>query len=62
MPKGIKYIPEIVIHGVSLGAVQNAMRVGIGAILDMDDIVRISAGNFGGRLGEHKIFLRQLWK
>jgi len=61
VPDGISFIPEIVIHGISLDAVKNAMKAGIAAISDMDDVIMISAGNFGGRLGKYKIFLRQLF-
>jgi len=59
VPDGISFIPEIVIHGVSLDAVGNAMKAGIEVILDMDDVITISAGNFGGKLGKYKIFLRE---
>ena len=61
VPDGISFLPEIVIHGVSLDAVKNAMKAGIEAIMDMDDAIMISAGNYGGQLGKYKIFLRQLF-
>ena len=60
VPYGTSFIPEIVIHGVSLDAVKNAMKAGIEAIMDMDDVIMISAGNYSGKLGKYKIFLRQL--
>ena len=50
------------IHGVSLDSVRTAMRKGIESILDMNDVAAISAGNFGGQLGKHKVFLKQLWE
>lgn len=62
VPNGVEYIPEIVMHGVSLDAVRNAMRVGIEAILDVDGVAMMSAGNYGGELGKHKIFLRELFR
>jgi len=60
VPEGVKYIPEVVINGVSLKAVKEAMKAGIQSASKVDGIVRISAGNYGGKLGKHKIHLREL--
>jgi formylmethanofuran--tetrahydromethanopterin N-formyltransferase len=62
VPEGVGFIPEIVINGFSLDAVKEAMRVGIEAALKVDGVVKISAGNYGGKLGDYKIFLRDLFK
>jgi formylmethanofuran--tetrahydromethanopterin N-formyltransferase len=62
VPKDIKYVPEIVINGTSLGAVKRAMKVGIEATSQVEGVTRISAGNYGGKLGKHKIYLRELFK
>jgi len=62
LPKDVNYIPEIVISGVSLQAVKEAMKAGIEAVLDVKGVAGISAGNYGGKLGEHKIYLRELFK
>lgn len=61
VPENVGYIPEIVINGVSLEAVKKAMKVGIEAALDIEGIVKISAGNYGGKLGDYKIYLRELF-
>jgi formylmethanofuran--tetrahydromethanopterin N-formyltransferase len=61
VPEGVRYIPEIVINGVSMESVKEAMKAGIGAVLNVDGVVRISAGNYGGKLGEFKIHLRELF-
>jgi formylmethanofuran--tetrahydromethanopterin N-formyltransferase len=61
VPKGVNYIPEIVISGISMQAVKEAMKAGIEAALTIDGVVRISAGNYGGKLGEYKIHLRELF-
>lgn len=61
VPDGVKYIPEIVINGVSLEAVKEAMKVGIEAATEVDKVLRISAGNYGGGLGRHKILLQELF-
>jgi formylmethanofuran--tetrahydromethanopterin N-formyltransferase len=62
VPEDVNYIPEIVINGVSMRAVKDAMRRGIEASLQIRDVVRISAGNYDGKLGEHKIYLRELFR
>jgi formylmethanofuran--tetrahydromethanopterin N-formyltransferase len=62
VPDGINYIPEIVISGVSMQAVKDAMKAGIEASLAVDDVVRVSAGNYEGKLGEYKIHLRELFQ
>jgi formylmethanofuran--tetrahydromethanopterin N-formyltransferase len=61
VPEGVNYIPEIVINGVSLQAVKKAMKAGVEAALKVDGVTKISAGNYGGKLGNHKIFLRELF-
>jgi formylmethanofuran--tetrahydromethanopterin N-formyltransferase len=61
VPEGVNYIPEIVINGVSLEAVKRAMKAGIEAALKVRDVVKISAGNYGGKLGDYKIYLRELF-
>jgi len=62
VPEGVNYIPEIVINGVSMQAVREAMRVGIEAVLQVKGVAKVSAGNYGGKLGEHKVYLRELFK
>ncbi|MEM2103598.1 MAG: formylmethanofuran--tetrahydromethanopterin N-formyltransferase [Candidatus Bathyarchaeia archaeon] len=61
VPNGVNFIPEIVINGVSLEAVKNAMKAGIEAALNVRGVAKISAGNYGGKLGEYKIHLRELF-
>jgi formylmethanofuran--tetrahydromethanopterin N-formyltransferase len=61
LPENVKYIPEIVINGVSMKAVKEAMKKGIEAVILVDDVVGISAGNYGGKLGEYKIELAELF-
>jgi len=62
VPEGVNYIPEIVINGLTLNSVKEAMKVGIEAASQVDGVVKISAGNYGGKLGKHKIFLRELFR
>lgn len=61
VPEGVKYIPEIVINGVDLDSVNKAMKDAINAIVDVDDIIRISAGNYDGKLGDQNIRLLDIF-
>jgi len=61
LPDGVGYVPEIVINGVSMEAVKEAMKAGIGAVLSVDGVAGVSAGNYRGKLGEFKIHLRELF-
>ncbi len=54
---------EIVIDGLTEAAVGNAMRVGIRAVCaggGAGAITRITAGNYGGKLGKFKFHLHEL--
>jgi formylmethanofuran--tetrahydromethanopterin N-formyltransferase len=61
VPPGVKYIPEIVINGISLEAVKEATRMGIEAVLEVEGVEMISAGNYGGKLGDYRIYLHELF-
>jgi len=61
VPVGVNYIPEIVINGTSMEAVKKAMKAGIQSASKVDGVVRVSAGNYGGKLGKHKIYLKELF-
>ncbi len=53
---------EVVVNGVDLESVKNAMREGILAATKIDGVIRISAGNYGGKLGGIKINLHELFQ
>ncbi|MCW4006783.1 MAG: formylmethanofuran--tetrahydromethanopterin N-formyltransferase [Candidatus Bathyarchaeota archaeon] len=61
VPQGVNYIPEIVVNGVSMRAVQTAMKKGIQAAAEVEGVVGISAGNYEGKLGKYKINLCDLF-
>jgi formylmethanofuran--tetrahydromethanopterin N-formyltransferase len=61
VPEGVNYIPEVVINGVSVDKVKEAMKCGIEAALKVKGVAKISAGNYGGKLGDFKIHLRELF-
>ena len=58
--QGENSVLEVVIDGLTEAAVAEAMRVGIEAAC-RPGIVRITAGNYGGKLGQFQIALRELW-
>ncbi|RLI25171.1 MAG: formylmethanofuran--tetrahydromethanopterin N-formyltransferase, partial [Candidatus Hecatellales archaeon] len=60
VPKNVNSVYEIVINGLTLKAVREAMKVGIQAAMQVPGIVKISAANFGGKLGPYKIQLKTL--
>jgi formylmethanofuran--tetrahydromethanopterin N-formyltransferase len=59
LPEGANSTLEIVIDGLDEGAVREAMRVGIQAACQ-PGVVRISAGNYGGTLGQFHFHLREI--
>jgi len=59
VPNGVTSIMEIVINGSSLQAVANATYAAIDAALAATGLVKISAGNYGGRLGKSFIHLHR---
>jgi formylmethanofuran--tetrahydromethanopterin N-formyltransferase len=61
VPDGVNFIPEIVISGIDMNAAKAAMKAGIEAALTVKGVVSISAGNYDGKLGKYKIFLRELF-
>lgn len=60
LPPNCHAVYEIVIDGLSFAAVQAAMRRGLHAAAECLGIVRITAGNYGGKLGKHHFHLRDL--
>jgi formylmethanofuran--tetrahydromethanopterin N-formyltransferase len=60
LPADINAIPEIVINGISLAAVKRGMHTAIQAVQDIPGVKYISAGNYGGKLGQYQIHLQEL--
>jgi len=60
VPEGVNAIYEIVINGLNLESVKKAMAEGIKAAADVPGVVKISAGNYGGKIGPIKVYLRDL--
>jgi formylmethanofuran--tetrahydromethanopterin N-formyltransferase len=54
---------EIVIDGLTSKAVADAMRAGLKTVTDIGakrGVTRITAGNYGGKLGQHHYHLKDL--
>lgn len=61
LPEDASCVYEIVINGLSRPAIETAMRVGITAACSTPgDLVAISAGNYGGKLGKFHFGLREI--
>jgi formylmethanofuran--tetrahydromethanopterin N-formyltransferase len=59
----VESVMEIVIDGLTESAVAEAMRAGMKAICEMgaaSGVTRISAGNYGGKLGQFQFHLRRI--
>ena len=57
VPAGVASIMEIIINGRDLASIVTATQAAIGASRDTPGLVRISAGNYEGRLGKSFIYL-----
>lgn len=60
LPANCQAVYEIVIDGLSFEAVQQAMKRGLHAAAASPNIIRITAGNYGGKLGKHHFHLKDL--
>jgi formylmethanofuran--tetrahydromethanopterin N-formyltransferase len=60
VPDGVQCVYELVINGLTLDAVKNAMKQGVTAAASTPGVVKISAGNYGGKLGPYKAFLKEV--
>jgi len=59
VPENVESVYEIVMNGLSLEAVKNAMKQGVTAAAGFPGVVKISSGNYGGKLGPFKAFLKE---
>jgi len=51
---------EIVINGLTLQAVAEAMKAGLKAAAGSPGVVEITAANYGGKLGPYRVILKEL--
>lgn len=59
LPEGVNAVLEIVIDGLDEASVREATRVGIEAAC-RSGVLRISAGNYGGKLGQYHFHLHKI--
>jgi len=57
---GERAVYEIVIDGFSEAAVAGAMKTGLETVRSMPGVLRVSAGNYGGKLGKYHFHLQKL--
>ncbi|MGQ9530972.1 MAG: formylmethanofuran--tetrahydromethanopterin N-formyltransferase [Candidatus Bathycorpusculaceae bacterium] len=60
VPENVNCVYEIVINGLTMEAVKKAMGEGVRTAASVPGVVRISAGNYGGKLGPYKAFLKEV--
>ncbi|RJS89781.1 formylmethanofuran--tetrahydromethanopterin N-formyltransferase [Candidatus Bathyarchaeota archaeon] len=60
VPEGVNSIYEIVVNGLDEDAVKRGMAEGIKAAVEAPGVIRISAANYGGRLGPYKAYLKEI--
>ena len=57
LPAGVRSVMEIIINGRDLASIIRATQAAIAASVNTPGLFRISAGNYGGRLGKSFIYL-----
>ena len=62
VPDNVNSVYEIVINGLNQKVVKSAMAVGINAALKVPGVAKISAGNYGGKLGPFRAYLKDVLK
>jgi len=60
VPEKVSSIYEVVINGMNLDMVKHSMAEGIKAAVTVPGVMKISAGNYGGKLGPYKAYLKEV--
>ena len=60
VPDNVESVYEIVINGLNQKVVKNAMAEGIKAAVKVPGVVKITAGNYGGKLGPFRADLKDV--
>jgi formylmethanofuran--tetrahydromethanopterin N-formyltransferase len=58
VPEGVTCVYEIVVNGLNLDAIKNAMKQGVTSAACYPGVIKISSGNYGGKLGPFKAYLK----
>jgi formylmethanofuran--tetrahydromethanopterin N-formyltransferase len=56
----VNSVYEIVINGLNQKVVKKAMGIGINAAIKVPGVLKITAGNYGGKLGPFKGVLKEV--
>ena len=59
LPPGAGSVQEIILNGSDLETIQTATNAAIDAAVETPGLIKISAGNYGGRLGKSFVYLRR---
>ena len=57
LPAGVVSVQEIIINGHDLPTIVRATQAAIAASVETPDLLKISAGNYGGKLGKSFVYL-----
>jgi formylmethanofuran--tetrahydromethanopterin N-formyltransferase len=60
VPENVNNVYEIVINGLNSKVVEKAMAEGIKAAVKTPGVVKISAGNYGGKVGPFRAYLKEV--
>jgi formylmethanofuran--tetrahydromethanopterin N-formyltransferase len=60
LPEGVRSVYEIVINGISKEAIEKSIREGVRAACTVPGVLKITAGNYGGKLGPHQFHLHEI--
>ncbi|MDP7078303.1 MAG: formylmethanofuran--tetrahydromethanopterin N-formyltransferase [Candidatus Undinarchaeales archaeon] len=60
VPEGVVAIYEFIFNAVDLDTLTKGFKSAVDVLTNAEGIERLSAGNYGGKLGPEKIFLREL--
>jgi len=58
VPEGVNSVLEVVINGLDFDSVKAAMAAGVKAAVEVEDVKKITAVNFAGKLGKFQIHLK----
>jgi len=59
IPNNVNSVFELVINGLDLQSVQRAVAEGIISAVSIPGVVKITAANYGGKLGRYKAVLKE---
>lgn len=60
IPKNVDCVYELVINGLELDSVKKALTEGSQAAAAIPGVIKITAANYGGRLGPYKAYLKKV--